>query len=324
MTKISPIEIRTLSMLGQRGTFGKVLADLGSENPNIIAMTADQSAGAGLNRFKERFPDRFYNMGISEQNAVGVAAGLADEGFIPFLAFQAVFASTRCTDQVRVCMSYMSENVKLIGIFAGVTQGDCGPTHYAVQDIAIMRSMPNMVVLSPADTLETLKMIELVTKINAPVYIRLSGAINTPIIYKEDYKLEIGKAITVKEGTDITIIATGTMIHNVLKSAKILEEKGISAKVVNMHTLKPLDNEAIEEACASDFIVSVEEHSKIGGLGSAIAESLSIKKHRPPHLILGISDEYKYAGDYKAMIEQYNLTPEKIAENIIEKYKGEN
>ena len=309
-------DIRTLSLLGQRGAFGKCLADIADTNTNIFAITADQARGVALNRFKDLYPDRYLNMGISEQNAIGVASGLAECGYIPFVAFQAAFITLRCADQVKVNLSYMQSNVKLIGIFSGLTQSDCGPTHYANQDIALMRAFPNIMIFSPCDALETVKIIESVSHINSPVYVRVSGEINSPVVYKDDYNFEVGKAIILKDGVDVAIITTGTMVNNSLKAAKLLEEKGISVKVVNMHTIKPLDIETIKECCNTKLIVSIEEHSIFGGLGGAIAESLSEKESKPIHLIMGLSDVNKQAGEYSYLLEQYDLTPERISDKI--------
>ncbi|MBR1777617.1 MAG: transketolase [Alphaproteobacteria bacterium] len=321
MKNNSFVTIRSLSLLGQRGTFGKTVCDLAEKNDLIWAMTADQGAGAAVYRFKEKFPDRFLNFGISEQNAIGVCSGLANEGYIPFVAFQSVFTSMRCADQVRVMMSYMKLPVKLVGIFSGLTQGDCGPTHYALQDLALFRSMENIVVLSPSDAFQTEKCVQKAAEIKTPVYLRLGGAINTPIIYKEDFDFEIGKAITLREGTDVAVIATGTMVYNALKAAEKLEGNGISVKIVDMHTIKPLDIEAVKAACSVKLLVTVEEHSVHGGLGGAVAEALALEAKRPPHLIIGVSGDYPHAASYPYLLEQAGLTPEQIALKIQKTYE---
>lgn len=321
MKNNSFVAIRSLSLLGQRGTFGKTVCDLAEKNDLIWAMTADQGAGAAVYRFKEKFPDRFLNFGISEQNAVGVCAGLANEGYIPFVAFQSVFTSMRCADQVRVMMSYMKLPVKLVGIFSGLTQGDCGPTHYALQDLAVFRSLENIVVLSPSDAFQTEKCVQQAAEINVPVYLRLGGAINTPIVYKEDFDFEIGKAITLREGTDIAVIATGTMVYNSLKAAEKLAENGLSVKVVDMHTIKPLDVKAVKETCSAKLIVTVEEHSVYGGLGGAVAEALALERNKPPHLIIGVSGDYPHAASYPYLLEQAGLTADQIALKIQKTYE---
>lgn len=321
MIKFSPANIRSWALLGQRGTFGKTVFDLAGENEKIIAMTADQAALIGLGRFEKQYPDRYFNMGISEQNAINVAAGLASEGFVPFLAFQAAFASMRCADQAHVAMAYMKSNVKLVGIFTGLTQGECGPTHLGLHDIALYRTFPNITVLSPCDATQTVKMMIAMAENQQPTYMRIGGPNNIPVVYKEDFDFEIGKAITLREGTDVTVIATGAMVYNSLKAAEKLEESGLSVKVVDMHTIKPLDEEAVKSACSAKLIVTVEEHSVYGGLGSAVAEALALEQNKPPHLIIGVSGDYPHAASYPYLLEQTGLTPDKIALKIQNTYQ---
>lgn len=323
MIEYKKSNIKLWSRLGSCGAFGFAANELAQTNDKVLMVTSDLCFYSGLDRFKSQYPNKLFNVGIAEQNMVGVASGLANEGFIPFATTYATFASARCADQVRVNMGYMNLNVKLVGLTAGLSVGILGPTHISIEDIAIMRSIPNVIILSPADCAETIKATIAASKIDAPVYLRLSGPMNNPIVYTDDYDFEIGKAITLLEGKDISIISTGTMVYNSLKAAKILKEKySICASVINMHTIKPLDKNAVDMACKSNLIVTVEEHSKIGGLGSAVSEYLSEKTNKPPQLILGLSDEYKHAGSYDYLIQQYGLTPEKIAENILQKYKN--
>jgi transketolase len=220
-------------------------------------------------------------------------------------------------------MGYMKFGIKLVGLTSGFSVGILGPTHTSIEDIAVMRSIPNIVIISPADCAETVKAAIAAARINEPVYIRLSGTMNNPMVYKEDYNFEIGKAITVKEGKDVAIIASGTMVYNSLKAAEILEESGLSVKVVNMHTLKPIDKDAVFDSCSAKLLVTVEEHSKIGGLGSAVAEVISGKRKKPPHLIIGIEDRYFHAADYDYLIEQSGLTPRQIADKIQVKWNEE-
>lgn len=318
----SPVEIRSFSLLGQRGTFGKTVCDLAEKDDRIYAMTADQGAGAATKRFQEKFPERFLNFGISEQNAVGVCAGMANEGLIPFVAFQAVFASIRAADQVRVMMSYMSLPVKLVGIFAGVTQSDCGPTHFALQDIALFRAFPNVTIISPADGLETALAIEAAAIVDAPVYIRLSGETNIPMVYRENYKFEIGRAITLKDGKDICIFATGSMVHSAIKIAKRLEESigDLSVRVVDLHTISPLDVTTVRDSMECKFVVSMEEHSVHGGLGGAIAEVFALEVNKPPLLIIGTPDHYVHAGEYRDVLEDYGLSEDQMYKRIFERY----
>ncbi len=321
MIQITPQNIRMWSLLGSCGAFGAAAESVVQENSNIVMLTADLCSFAGLSRFSKMYPDNFFNVGIAEQNMVGVAGGMAKEGLIPFVTTYATFASMRALDQIKVNMGYMKLPVKLVGMTAGLSVGILGATHISIEDIAAIRSIPNICILSPADSLETVKCVEAAVQIAGPVYLRLSGSMNNPPVYKADYDFVAGKSITLKDGEDITIIATGTMVHNSLRAAKLLEEKGISAKVVNMHTLKPLDVDAVKSACSSKMIITVEEHSVIGGLGGAVAEVLAGIEKKPEHLIIGVSDSYKPAGEYKYLLEQYGLLPEQIAEKIEQNYK---
>lgn len=309
------------SRLGTCGAYGIAALELPKVVENIAVLTADVCNYSGLDRFKDQYPECFHNVGIAEQNMIGIAAGFAKEGIIPFVSTYATFASMRCADQVRVNMGYMNLPIKLVGLTSGLSVGILGPTHICIEDISVMRTIPNIIVLSPADCTETIKAILAAAEVNAPVYIRLTGPMNNPVVYKEDYDFKIGKAITLKEGNDIAIIATGTMVYNSLKAAEILEEKGISTKVVDMHTIKPIDCDIIKKCCNTKLIVTVEEHSVHGGLGAAVAEALSMIESKPKQLIIGLADEYKHAGDYAYLIEQYGLTSEQIVDKIQEKYE---
>ncbi len=323
MIKYSPINIKTWSLTGANGCIGIAALEVAKENEKSIFMTADQGTYSGLMRFKNAYPDRFFNAGISEQNMITVAGGLAKEGFNPFVTAQAPFMSMRCTDQVRVTLGYMKLGVKILGLSAGFSQGEYGATHHCINDIAIMRSIPNLTVLSPADCTETVKMIMSLANSDLPVYVRLTGATHNPIVYSEDFDFEIGKSISLKEGKDITIFATGTMVYQSLKAAEILSERGIEAKVVDMHTIKPLDVEAVKEACQAKLIVTVEEGSVMGGLGGAVAEILATRtKKTPPLCIIGAEDTYIHADEYPRLLENSGLTAPQIAEKITEAYKN--
>ena len=321
MIQYNSTNIRVWSLLGQSRAFGNTLLELAKENEKIIAVTSDLAKVAGLDRFGKAFPDRLVNTGIAEQNMVGIAAALATEELIPFAISFASFSTMRACEPTRHFLGYMQRNVKLVGISSGFATGIFGNTHYCKEDFAIMRSISGVVILSPADCTELVKAIEASVNYNGPVYIRLTGQMNNPIVYKDDYTFEIGKAIKLKSGDDITIIATGSMVYNSLKASEILEHKGIKASVIDMHTIKPLDTSIIDnEIRSSKLIVSVEEHSKIGGLGGAIAEHLSSLQQHPTLLRLGIEDEFQNAGNYLYMLEQNQLLPEQIASNVQKKY----
>lgn len=310
---------RVYCRLGQSGSvFGMELMEQ-AENYSFKVLSSDMSVVAGLDRFKKTYPDNFYNVGIAEQNLIGVAAGLDSEGFKTIAVAQACFISMRSFEQIRQYFGYMGGKVMCVGINSGFSLTFFGNTHYAIEDMALMRSIPNMSVLSPADAGEAVKLFEAALKIDGPVYMRLCGSLNTPIVYKEDYDIQIGKAITLKEGKDITIFATGLMVNNSLKAAEFLKEKGIDATVVDVHTIKPIDLETILLYHDRKLIVSVEEHNVIGGLGSAIADVLSEKGNNPPLLKIGVQDHFMPVGDYNYLVEQAGLKPEQITEIIIKK-----
>jgi transketolase len=311
-----PSEIRTLSMLGQRGAFGVTLDNFANDNTDIFALSADLKNTSGLDRFAKNHPDRFVNVGIAEQNLIGIAAGLADSGFNVFASTFANFAALRACEFVRHFMGYMKSPIKLVGFGAGYAMEFFGNTHYGIEDISALRAISNLTVISPADGLETVKVVEALSRFNQPVYLRLTGMSNIPIVYKNDYDYQIGKAIDLKSGKDVCLIACGSMVAYALKAADLLVGEGISCAVLNMHTIKPLDETSITAHSDNKLIVTVEEHSTIGGLGSAVAECLSEKANTPRLLRLGISPGYKKAGGYKYMLEQNGLTAEQIADSI--------
>ena len=321
MIDITPMNIRIWSRLGSCGAFGQAALALPKVEERTVILTADVCSFSGLERFRAQHPDRLYNMGIAEQNMIAVAAGLSHEGFVPFATTYATFAVMRSADQVKVCMGYMGLGVKLVGLAAGYSVGILGPTHMCLEDIAVMRAIPNIVILSPADCTATVKATLAAAKIDAPVYLRLTGSMNCPIVYKEDFNFEIGRAIFLREGTDVSIIATGSMVYIAIKASEKLAELGISAEVIDMHTIRPIDKEAIERACTKKLIITLEEHSVTGGLGSAVAEILAGEASRPAQLILGTEGPYPHAADYPSLPEISGLTPDKIATRISQTYK---
>lgn len=313
MNKFNP---RVYFRLGQSGSiFGMELMEQAGNYPFKV-LSSDMSVVAGLDRFKKEYPDNFYNVGIAEQNLLGVAAGLDSEGFKTIAVAQACFISMRSFEQVRQYLGYMGGKVMCVGINSGFSLTFFGNTHYAIEDLALMRSIPNMTVLSPADAGEAVKLFDAALKVDGPLYLRLSGSLNTPIVYKEDYELKIGQAITLKEGEDIAIFATGLMVSNALKAAELLLEKDITATVVDVHTIKPIDKDTIQKNCGKKLLVSVEEHSVVGGLGTAIADILSEQRNSAPLLKLGVQDHFMPVGDYNFLVEQAGLTPEQIVAGI--------
>jgi transketolase len=310
-------------MLGSCGAFGMAALEFPEIDDQVLIVTADLRTFSGLDRFSAKFPDRLYNVGIAEQNMIGVAAGLAKEGFNIFATTYATFATARACDQVRVNMGYMKLGVTLVGLTAGLSVGILGATHISVEDIAIMRSIPNMTVLSPADCTETVKAAIACVQHDGPIYLRLTGGMNNPVVYKEDYPFQIGKAITLREGSDVAIIATGTMVYQALEAASLLEAQGISVTVIDMHTIKPLDTDTLDKVFErSKLVVTVEEHSVIGGLGGAIAEYKSNLQHAPKQLTIGIDDFFPHAGDYGYLLEKCGLTAPQISKRITGVFVG--
>ena len=323
MIDYNRINIRTWSLLGPSGAHGTAAMELAETYPDIVMLTADLCFFSGLERFKNAYPDKLYNLGIAEQNMIGVAAGLAKEGFIPFANTYASFCASRCADQVRVNMSYMKLPIKLIGLTAGYGAGILGATHVSIEDVALMRALPNITVISPADCTEIIKAILAAAKTPDPTYIRLTGPMNTPIVYKTDYDFEIGKAVTLQEGEDVAIIATGSMVAQSQKAAKLLEAEGVSCSIINMHTIKPIDKEAIEQANKKHrLIVTAEEHSVMGGLYSAVAEELCQYNEHKPVLPIGIIDLFVHAGSYNYQMQESGLEPNLMKEKIMNRLSG--
>ena len=304
--------------LGERPMFGMSVLELAKENENIIAVVADVVSSAGLSRMKEELPEQIIDVGIAEQNMMGIAAGLASEGYDVLTATFAPFQSMRCLEQIRVNLGYMGMKVTMAGLASGMAYGELGFTHCCIEDSAILRSIPNIAVVIPADCMEVGKAVETAIKYPKSVYIRLMNKTNIPIVYTDDYTFEIGKANVLTQGDDIAIIAAGTMVSQSLKAAEFLKDHGVYATVVNMHTLKPLDTEVLSNLIKANYklIVTVEEHNIIGGLGSATAEYLVTQKNIPPVMMIGINDFYPHAGSYEYLLEKNGLSAEQIAERI--------
>ncbi len=295
-----------------RQAYGEALVKLGKENKDVVVLEADLSKSTMTAHFQKEFPERHINVGIAEADMMATAAGIATTGKIPFASTFAHFAAGRAFDQIRNSIVYPNLNVKICPTHAGVSLGEDGGSHQSVEDVALMRSLPGMVVLSPADAVETGKMISAVAEYEGPVYVRL-GRLNIPVIYDDNYEFKIGKAHTLRDGNDVAIIAVGLMVYEALEAAKLLETEGISARVINMSTIKPLDEETILKAAKEcKFIVTSEEHSVIGGLGSAVSEYLS--GVYPTKVIRhGINDVFGQSADGDTMLNNYNLRAKDIA-----------
>ena len=318
---INERNIKIWSTIGARATIGIAALELAKEIDNLMVLTCDVSTSAGLDRFRKTYPEKYLDLGIAEQNMIGVAAGLASENFNVITTTFAPFQTMRCCEQIKVNIGYMKQKICMVGIASGLSLGTLGYTHCCIEDVGILRSIPGITIISPADSLETVKALQAAVKSKNPSYLRLTGSSNNPIVYKEDYEFKIGKSITLKEGKDITIFCAGSMVHQSLEAAKILETKNVSSKVVNMHTIKPIDKLAIDKTRDCALIVSVEEHNVIGGLGSAIAEYKSGLKKFPRQLFLGVMDTYTKGGNYKFLQEKHRLTSDKIAEDILSNIK---
>lgn len=322
MIDFSPRNTKIWSRLGPSGAVGTAAIELAENTDDVVMLTADLCFFSGLERFKSSFPDRLYNFGIAEQNMIGVAGGMAKEGFIPYATTYASFATSRCLDQVRVNMAYMKLPIKLIGLTAGFGAGILGATHLSVEDVAVLRALPNITILSPADCTEVIKCMLAAAKTNDPTYIRLTGPVNTPIVYKEDYDFKIGEAIVIREGRDVCFIATGSMVNESMGAATLLEDEGISSTIVNMHTIKPLDTNIIDDVITKHkLIVTVEEHNVMGGLGGAVSEHMAKKDKHPLIEIIGIEDFFPFAGDYRYQLEKCGLTAQQISERVKNKVK---
>jgi transketolase len=308
--------LKLLSMAGQGGSaFGVGLLDWIESHENLRVLSADMSTPAGLDKFKAAYPYRFYNVGIAEQNMIGVAAGLTDEGYKTISVAQACFISMRCFEQVRQYCGYMRSPQVLVGIGSGVYLQHMGNTHYALEDIALMRTIPGMQVIAPCDSLEAIKALNAAIDSSSPCYIRLFGGTNVPAVYKEDYDFKIGKSVKFGDGNAVQIIATGSMVSVALSVADRLNSEGVSTYVTNMHTIKPLDESAID--LNVKLVVSVEEHHTIGGLGDAVAGYLSSFPNHPRHLKIGVSDSFIPVGSYQYILDQCGLSSDKIIEQIL-------
>ncbi len=300
--------------------FGTYLPDNIANYSNVHVLSADMSAAASLSRYMYQNPDKYTEIGIAEQNLVGISAGMASEGFTPIAIAQAAFITMRAFEMDRQYLGYMKNKVILVGLNSGFYLQYFGNTHYCVEDFSILRSIPNMTILSPADAGEAVMALDAALKYDGPSYIRLTGGSQLVTVYNEYCDFTIGKNNVVREGSDICIFATGACVGNSMKAAEILAENhGIEVKVVDVHTLKPFDTNTVDESKDCRLFVSVEEHSVIGGLGSALSDYTSSKSGFPMILRLGVQDTFSKPGNYDYLMTQHRLTPELIAENIYNK-----
>ncbi len=300
-----------------RDAYGKALVELGGINDKIVVLDADLAAATKTGMFKKAYPDRFFDSGIAESNMMGVAAGLATTGYTVFASTFAMFAAGRAYEQVRNSIAYPHLNVKIGATHAGISVGEDGASHQCCEDIALMRVIPGMVIINPADDIEARAAVFAAAEYEGPVYMRF-GRLAVPRIFDESYKFELGKAVTLREGSDVTIVATGLMVNEAIEAAKALADEGISAEVINIHTIKPLDKEAIiRSAAKTGAVVTAEEHSIIGGLGGAVAEALCESGKPVPVVRLGVNDVFGRSGPAVELLHIYGLD----AQNIVAKAK---
>lgn len=313
---------RAYARLGQSGAIFGMAAVALHDKYNIKCLSADMSTPAGLDRFKRTYPEDFHNVGIAEQNLIGTAAGLASEGYTPVCVTQAAFISMRSFEQVRQFMGYMEYPIIVIGLSSGFALSFLGNTHYCIEDIALMRSIPGLTVFSPADAGEAVKVFEVAVKMRKPVYIRLTAGLMTPIVYKDDYIYDEKHATKVCEyGSDVTIFATGSMVFQAQKAAELLNNQGLGCRVWDIHCIKPIDVTAVVASLESKMLVTIEEHNVIGGIGTAISEILAERENHPRLLKLGVKDCFSPVGEYQYLLDYHRLTADQIAEDIKNKLK---
>jgi len=301
--------------IATRDAYGKALVALGQSNERIVVLDADLAKSTKTMDFAKAIPERFFDIGIAEQNMIGIAAGLAASGKIPFASSFAMFATGRAFEQIRNSIAYPKLNVKIAATHAGLTVGEDGGSHQAIEDIALMRALPNMTVIVPADAVETEKAVAAIAAYEGPVYLRL-GRPAVPVLYDDSYTFTIGKADVLQTGEDVTIVAAGIMVSKALEAAKLLTEEGIRAEVINASTIKPLDRETILQSVKkTGRVVTAEEHNIIGGLGSAVAE-LVTEEFPVPVRRVGVQDVFGESGSPNELLEKYHLTPQAIVEAV--------
>ncbi len=300
-----------------RSQYGKTLVELGKENKNIVVLDADLSCSTQTAMFGKEFPERFFNMGISEQDMMTTAVGLATTGKIPFVSTFSMFAAGRAWDQIRNSICYPKFNVKIVATHGGITVGEDGASHQALEDLSIMRSIPNMMVIVPADCTETAEVIKFAAQYNGPMYIRIART-NVPDVFnKETYKFNPNKALVVTEGTDVTLITNGETLAEAVDCVALLKEQNISAELIHMPVIKPVDSESIvKSAQKTNKVVTIDNHSIIGGIGSAVCEVLS-ENYPTKVLRIGTNDEFGQSGEQRKLMEHYGLTGEKLAQKIV-------
>ena len=319
MIEITKKNIRVWSMLGMRRILGPAMKDIIEQDRKVLFATADTGRYYAYDDLLRTYPENVVDVGIAEQNLIGASAGLQNEGFNVYAVTYATFLTSRALDQIRVNLGYMGLGVKLIGEAGGMCDGNFSATHMALEDISNTRNIPNMRVITPADGMELVKTLIALKDAAYPAYVRMTGRFPIPVIYREDYDFEIGKAVTLREGKDVVILSNGTLLGDVLKTAEMLAEKSVDCKVINLHTVKPLDEETLRAVAGYRLVVTAEEHLLYGGLGSAVAEFYAQEPIRPRMLMLSVGTQYPKAQEYDDLLKTCGLTAPQMAESILAK-----
>ena len=307
----------TIEMKDPRKTFGEALLEAGIENKNVVALSADSSSGSGMGEFHKQFPERHFEFGIMEQGCIGFASGLATTGKIPVFAAIAPFVTARSFEMFKNDLGYMNQNAKIVGRCTALTYNQLGSTHHSIDDVALIRTIPGVTILNPGDPVTIKKAVHAMIEHVGPCYMKI-GSPKMPVLYPDEVDFKLGKGIVMKEGTDVALIGTGTVLSKAVAAAELLEKAGISVRLIDMHTLKPIDKELILSAAKEiGKIVTVEEHFIAGGLGSIIAEICS-QEHPVKMKMIGIGDFFASNGPYEELIGKYGLQPEQIKESVIE------
>ena len=322
MIDITKKKINLYSTIGSRASFGIAISEIEKDIENLMVLTCDVSTSAGLDRFRKSCEEKYIDLGISEQNLISVASGMASEGFQVITTTFAPFQTLRCCEQIKVNLGYMKNKVIMVGLASGLSLGSLGYTHCCLEDVAVLRGIPNLTILSPADSLETVKALVASLSHSESVYIRLTGSVPNEKVYEDDYNFEIGKAISLKDGDDISIFCTGPTVSNALKASEILKQKNINASVINFHTIKPIDKKIImEEVKKKKYIFTIEEHNVFGGLGSAVSEIICKSKNQIVLTTIGTNDKYSKSGNYKNLLKNYKLDIDSVVDKVTEVYK---
>ncbi len=315
--EITSRQIRFLARMGSRGAFGDTIYRLAQEKKEFFALSADLGHASGFDRLMKEFPEKYVNVGIAEQDLVGVAAGLAKDGTPVVATTYSPFASFRCADQVRNYLGYMNLNVKVVGLDAGMIQSTFGGSHYGTEDLTLMRAIPNLTVISPSDGVQIALAVEAMMEYKGPVYLRVSGGPFLPPIYNDsNATFKIGKANVLKEGEKIAFIGTGSVVYNVVQAANELEQEGINCTVIDMHTIKPLDTECLDSLADYDYIFTVEEHTTKGGLGGAVAEYYADRDKKPRQIMIGVDDMFPHPGSHEHLIKTCHLDKESLVNTV--------